>query len=62
MLVAKLDSGARAYRWLHQGLHRLDFTAWLRNRPQWDAFMLALLAGSTALCVTGAYLGLRRLL
>jgi hypothetical protein len=61
MLVAKLDANAKAYRWLHAGLHRLDFTASLRGRPQWDVLMLILLSGVTAVCVTGAYLGYRRL-
>jgi hypothetical protein len=62
MLIAKLDANAQAYRWLHEGLHRLDVTPWLRTRPQWDVFMLALMAGVTVLCMTGAYLGCRRLL
>jgi hypothetical protein len=61
MLLAKQDSQARAYRWLHAGLHRLDFVATLRSRPLWDALMLALMAGVTVGCVTGAYLGCRRL-
>jgi uncharacterized iron-regulated membrane protein len=61
MLVAKLDANAQAYRWLHEGLHRLDFTASLRGRPQWDVLMLVLLSGVTVVCVTGAYLGFRRL-
>jgi uncharacterized iron-regulated membrane protein len=61
MLVAKLDAGRRAYRWLHEGLHRLDFAAGLRVRPQWDLIMLPLMSGVTVLCVTGAYLGYRRL-
>jgi hypothetical protein len=62
MLIAKLDANAQAYRWLHEGLHRLDVTQWLRTRPQWDVFMLTLMAGVTVLCMTGAYLGCRRLL
>jgi hypothetical protein len=62
MLVAKLDANAQAYRWLHEGLHRLDFTTWLRGRPQWDLLMLSLMTGVTVLCVTGAFLGCRRLL
>jgi uncharacterized iron-regulated membrane protein len=61
MLVAKFDANAQAYRWLHEGLHRLDFTASWRGRPQWDVLMLVLLCGSTVVCVTGAYLGFRRL-
>jgi hypothetical protein len=61
MLIAKLDSPSRGYRWLHQGLHRLDFAAAVRSRPQWDALMLTLMAGVTLVCGTGAYLGYRRL-
>jgi PepSY-associated TM region len=61
MLVAKQDSASRAYRWLHEGLHRLDFTSVLRSRPLWDAVLLVLMAGVTLVCVTGAYLGYRRL-
>jgi hypothetical protein len=61
-LVAKFDRGARAYRWWHEGLHRMDFAAALRGRPQWDALMLLLMSGVTVLCVTGTYLGYRRLL
>jgi hypothetical protein len=60
-LAAKLDGGAQAYRWLHEGLHRMDFTAAMRGRPQWDVLMLVLMSGVTLLCVTGAYLGYRRL-
>jgi len=59
-LVAKFDAQARGYRWLHQGLHRLDFAAALRIRPRWDAFVLLLMAGVTAVCATGAILGYRR--
>jgi PepSY-associated TM region len=62
MLTAKIDRSARRYRWLHEGLHRLDFTAALRGRPQWDALMLLLMSGVTTVCATGAYLGYRRLL
>ena len=60
-LAAKIDRHARGYRWWHQGLHRMDFLPWLRARPQWDALMLLLMSGVTLLCVTGAYLGYRRL-
>lgn len=60
-LVAKIDRGAGEYRWLHEGLHRLDFAAWLRARPLWDLTMLALISGVTLLCATGVYAGYRRL-
>jgi uncharacterized iron-regulated membrane protein len=58
--LESLDSNARWYRWLHQGLHTLDFSPVLRARPVWDLLMLSLLSGVTVVCVTGAYLGLRR--
>jgi hypothetical protein len=61
MLIAKIDPAARRYRWWHQGLHRMDFTPALRGRPQWDALMLLLMSGVTFVCLTGAYLGYRRL-
>jgi PepSY-associated TM region len=61
-LLAKIDRDAREYRWLHEGLHRMDFTAVMRARPQWDILMLLLMSGVTVVCVTGTYLGYRRLL
>ncbi len=56
--VVNID--ARWYRWLHVGLHTLDFSAALRSRPVWDVMMLILLAGVTAVCGTGTWLGWRR--
>jgi hypothetical protein len=58
--LESLDSNARRYRWLHQGLHAMDFSPVLRARPVWDLLMLSLLSGVTVVCITGAYLGLRR--
>jgi hypothetical protein len=52
MLIAKIDRAAQRYRWSHEGLHRMDFTAALRGRPQWDALMLLLMSGVALLCVT----------
>ncbi len=60
-LLAEMDGGNRGYRWWYQGLHRLDFSAWLRGRPQWDLLVWILLSGVTVVCVTGAYLGYQRL-
>jgi hypothetical protein len=60
-LLASFDSNARWYRWLHQGLHTLDFTPGLRARPGWDVLMVLLLSGATLIAATGTYLGLRRL-
>ena len=55
-----LDSDARWYRWLHRGLHTLDFAPLLRSRPLWDVLMVTLLAGAALLCGTGTWLGWRR--
>ena len=60
-LVSKVNSSLRWYRWLHLGLHRLDFTAAMRSRPVWDILMLLLMAGVTAVCITGTYMGIRYL-
>ena len=60
-LVDKADSGSRAYRWWHSGLHRLDFAACLRTWTARTLLMLPLLIGAAFVCGTGAYLGIRRL-
>jgi hypothetical protein len=60
-IVRVADADDRWYRWLHEGLHRLDFTPALRSRPVWDLVMLPLILGVTLVCATGAWLGLRRL-
>ncbi len=60
-LLRRMDAGARGFRWLHLGLHRLDFTAWLRISPWRDVFMWSLLLGVTGVCATGTVLGVKRL-
>lgn len=59
-LAIKFDANLRSYRWLFEGLHRFDFTGWLRKRPWWDLIVLPLMLGVTVVCFTGAYIGLRR--
>jgi hypothetical protein len=59
-LVATFDGNDRGYRWLHQGLHTLDFTAALRERPLWDVLMLILLSGAITIAATGTYAGWRK--
>jgi uncharacterized iron-regulated membrane protein len=61
-LIAVMDRPSQAYRWWHDGLHRLDFAAALRGRPQWDVLMWLLLTGVTFLCITGSVLAVRWLL
>ncbi len=60
-LLSKIDPEKRWYRWLFYGLHRGDFTPFLRSRPVWDIFMWTLLLGVTATSVTGFFMGVRRL-
>src|SRR5262249_49689345 len=60
-ILRKVDASARGYRWLHEALHRLDFSATLRVRPLWDVVMLVLLGGVTTIAAAGAVLGIRRL-
>ena len=56
-----VDGNSRWYRWLHEGLHRMDFTPMLRARPLWDVIMWVLMSAVTTICCTGAILGIRRL-
>ncbi len=59
-VVQRVDANARWHRWLFGGLHRIDFTSWMRARPTWDIIVLFLMSGGLALAVTGFYLALRR--
>jgi uncharacterized iron-regulated membrane protein len=58
-LLTQFDPAARGFRWAFDALHRWDLPG-VRRRPLWDALMIALLSGVTALCVTGVVLGFRR--
>lgn len=60
-LINFVDDAGAQFRWLHLGLHRLDFTALTRSRPLWDGLMLPLLAGVALLCCLGVWMGWRRL-
>jgi PepSY-associated TM region len=59
-LLQRIDANGRWHRWLFGGLHRIDFTSWMRARPTWDVIVLFLMSGGLALAITGFYLGLRR--
>lgn len=60
-VLDKIDTKDRWYRWLHYGLHRGDFTLFLRSRPVWDILMWTLLLGVTVVCITGMLMGFRRI-
>jgi len=59
-IVYAVDANRRLYRWLHYGLHRGDFTAFIRQRPVWDLLMLPLMLGVSLMGLTGTWIGLRR--
>jgi hypothetical protein len=61
-LLAYFDQSQKSYRWLFSGLHSLDFTSWMRARPFWDLLVWLLMLGVSAATLTGAYMGVRRLL
>jgi hypothetical protein len=61
-IVQKIDSRSRWYRWLHDGLHRLDFFPLWRTGLFRNFIMLPLLLAATAVCCIGAYLGMRRVI
>ncbi|MEE8093276.1 MAG: peptidase, partial [Gammaproteobacteria bacterium] len=60
-LALASDSNRQLSRWLFLGLHRGDFSEWLRRRPIWDLLMLPLLAGVTLGALTGTWMGFKRL-
>ena len=54
-LLRAVDRNGRAFRWLQDGLHRLDLPL-LRRRPWWDLVVLPLLAAVTFVCGTGTWM------
>ena len=60
-LLASFDATAKSYRWLHQGLHRLDIVPAYRQGPVWAAATLILLLAAVSGVATGVWLGCRRI-
>jgi hypothetical protein len=60
-LLHKVDANGRGERWLFNGFHRWDFTAWLRTRPLWDIVVLVLMLGGLGVTATGSYLAIARI-
>ncbi len=60
-LIRDVDRAAVHYRWWHDALHRMDFTAAIRQGPGRQVLMWLLMGGATVVCVTGTYLAYRRL-
>jgi uncharacterized iron-regulated membrane protein len=60
-IEAKVDRNGKRYRWLHDGLHRIDFLPAIRRGSIGYVLVLLLMSGVLTVCMTGAYLGWRRL-
>lgn len=60
-LVNRIDAGTRSFRWWHRALHTFDFSAATRSGWFRNSLMLPLLLGAAAVCITGTWLGIRRL-
>lgn len=54
-IVRAFDRNGRAFRWLQDGLHSLDFPV-LRRRPLWDFVVVPLLTMVTLICATGTWM------
>ncbi|MFN5528691.1 MAG: hypothetical protein ACK5AT_41540, partial [Bradyrhizobium sp.] len=60
-LLEKLDSSRRAYRWLYQALHTLDFPSLLAHPTLRTLVIVGLCACGFAFSITGVVIGWRRL-
>ena len=60
-MVNKVDAGGRSFRWWHSALHTFDSSALSRSAWFRNLLMLPLLLGAAAVCITGTWLGVRRL-
>jgi len=61
-ILSVIDRSRRAYRWLYNGLHSLDFPGLVDNRPLWIVVMTILLATGLAFSMTGVVISARYLL
>src|SRR6185369_498307 len=60
-VVGQVNRSNRVERWLYNGLHTLDFSFLYYNRPVWDAVVIALSLGGTAVSTIGLFLAFKRL-
>ncbi|WP_257166813.1 PepSY domain-containing protein [Bradyrhizobium sp. SRS-191] len=60
-LLERLDPSRRAYRWLYQALHTLDFPALLAHATLRTVLIIGLCAAGFAFSLTGLVIGWRRL-
>jgi uncharacterized iron-regulated membrane protein len=60
-VVGQANRFNRIERWLYNGLHTLDFSFLYYNRPVWDAVVIFLSLGGTAVSAIGLLMGVKRL-
>jgi uncharacterized iron-regulated membrane protein len=60
-VVGQANRFNRVERWLYNGLHTLDFSFLYYNRPVWDAVVIFLSLGGTAVSAIGLLMGVKRL-
>jgi hypothetical protein len=60
-VVDRMDRSRRAYRWLFNALHSLDFPGLYAYRPLWDVVIVSASAGGLAASITAVAIGWRRL-
>jgi hypothetical protein len=60
-VVERMDRSRRAYRWLFNALHSLDFPALYASRPAWDVVIVSASVGGFAASITSVVIGWRRL-
>lgn len=60
-ILSRIDSSRRAYRWLFNALHSLDFPALIAYRPAWDTVVWLLSLLGLTISVSGVVIGWQRL-
>lgn len=60
-ILERTDETRRAYRWLFNALHSLDFAFLLRRRPAWDLVVWLLSVAGLIISMSGVVIGWRRL-
>ncbi len=61
-IISVMDSSRRLYRWLFNGLHSFDFPGLISRPILWYCVILTFLGLGFLFSITGAILGIRRLL
>jgi len=60
-LVGRMTSANRVQRWMFNGLHSLDFSTLINNRPFWDIVVILLCSLGLAFSITSVVVSWRRI-